>query len=615
MYLPKRFVSGASREKLEQLSQKVDIGGTSTNRKQQMMGLRRYLTSMQGSPHTSNNTTLKDKLISSKPDIQTTSLFQTLDQDLITSGGDLTPFWTNLSMDWSQRLWLPIETDLFDLDSTLWNTSSKDMEPFLECMKIKGSKTVFQNYMTTSFQSLQFSQQGTMEQESIATKKVRFYPTKEQTLLLNKCLGASRFFYNKANAYVKEQIEVAKEQHLANVEERKTRGCVFMAKKKVDDKFVYNQCSEAIVENGCYCEEHKGNSLYKGLLYKFMTLPTIRQHILTPDSRLHKDHPEAWQKEIPYDTRQLAIKQLVAAYKAALSNKRNGNITHFDIGFKSKKRMENQICYINKDAFNSTFGTIFTHRLKKKSKLRFRKRDVFKVLGDYEYCDIVIQKSKSSKWYLCIPRKEPEVKKPIIEEAVYKSVFLDSGVRTFQTFYSPDGLCGKVGDRFVDKHLLPLGYKVDNLQSLSSQKEQHNFKTRRNMQRRMALLRDKMRNRTNDLHNKTAKFLCDAFQTIFVSTFEVKEMVPCNGRVINSQAVRKMLSLSHGRFKQKLLSYAKTKHRSVYIMSEEYTTKTCTRCGTINEVGGSTRYRCPQCSLTIDRDYNGARNMCLKVLS
>ena len=48
------------------------------------------------------------------------------------------------------------------------------------------------------------------------------------------------------------------------------------------------------------------------------------------------------------------------------------------------------------------------------------------------------------------------------------------------------------------------------------------------------------------------------------------------------------------------------------ICTEEFTSKTCTRCGQINEVGGSEIYKCSGCKLTLDRDINGARNIYLK---
>ncbi len=81
----------------------------------------------------------------------------------------------------------------------------------------------------------------------------------------------------------------------------------------------------------------------------------------------------------------------------------------------------------------------------------------------------------------------------------------------------------------------------------------------------------------DDLHWKTCRFLCIAFQRIFIPHFGTKEMVkhPEEGvRVINGKTTRRMLELSHGRFLERLKYYAMTKRVEVSVVPEAYTTMT-----------------------------------------
>jgi len=132
-----------------------------------------------------------------------------------------------------------------------------------------------------------------LQNQEYITRKFRIYPDKQQTTLFNKCANITRYFYNKANEYV------------INLNKDKT-------KDKTKDKPKFNLPSVKI----------------------------IRKNILTSDSNLTEK--EKWQKEVPYDTRELAIRRLHKSYATAFSLLKNNKIKKFQVkpsytsGFKIK---------------------------------------------------------------------------------------------------------------------------------------------------------------------------------------------------------------------------------------------------------------------------------------
>ena len=45
------------------------------------------------------------------------------------------------------------------------------------------------------------------------------------------------------------------------------------------------------------------------------------------------------------------------------------------------------------------------------------------------------------------------------------------------------------------------------------------------------------------------------------------------------------------------------------IVDEAYTTKTCSNCNEINDIGSSKKYDCKKCDFTCDRDINASINI------
>ena len=128
-------------------------------------------------------------------------------------------------------------------------------------------------------------------------------------------------------------------------------------------------------------------------------------------------------------------------------------------------------------------------------------------------------------------------------------------------------------------------------------------------------MRYRICNLVDECHRKTALWLVQTFDVIIIPKFNGGQMGRRKHRKIGSRTVRKIMTWAHSRFRGRLVSKAEEFGKQVSVVSEAYTSKTCSRCGWVHQrLGGRKVFRCGRCALEIDRDVNGARGIFLRAL-
>ena len=472
------------------------------------------------------------------------------------------PFWDQTTKDFSKKLWLPkTSTPFRKVKTNSWFN--------IKCANEEVNNSDVLDNVLKSSESLR---QPNIK--VIRSRKVRLFLNTPQKQIFNRWLGTSRYIYNQAIDYI-------------NSDQPRLSG------HKLRDKLVSNVSEDL-----------------------------------------------SWQKETPQAIRGAAVLEANQAFETNMKKYKKTRIP-FHLKHRSRKAKSQTICFavdsLNKDfkLYPKLLGkdsAILTY-LEEKKHFGFRQKFVNlktdlldeegnKVMkngkpirvntGKQKFQrwilekEFKIQKMRTGEWYLLIPL-EIDVNGSENQGA---DVTLDPGVRTFLTSYSSKGEVLKIGDGDINKirnYLL----KTDKLKSIIDKmngKKKHRY--RRAFLKRLR----NVQNRIKDCHRKTVKFLVERYDLIIIPVFKVKEMTKKDQRRIMSKTVRNMLSWSHYKFRMMLISKVmEYLNKRVLLPSEEYTSKTCTKCGAIKDnLGGGKVYICTDCGLVLDRDINGSRNILLK---
>lgn len=500
-----------------------------------------------------------------------------MDKGLILKEKELKPFWTKQSEEISRKLWLPTKTDYQDSVLTCSKVSSLNTPMGKSWFSIEKKLPHKKNLSPTSSPSLPFSPHDYMVSEVIPSKKKskqqkilktlkgRLLPTKEEEKL-QLMMEQSRWYYN----------------FLVSVIQKK-----YGDLKKLKSLSYYT--IRDILTQYDYIEENDNTRYFQ--------------------TRIEKDnknqiYPPWWDKPHSRLPRGVA-KKLSQNINSMLTNYHNRNISDFELKFKSKKSSLIDFVLFEDSSFPSFLKDIqsqYWYTTKDKRKEKVSLKEIIQQQSKVSGIEILYDKVKNH-YYFCYPvdynfypqrdrRNESQIHF-VSSEDEERIISLDTGIRKFLVGYEPNENIVMIGNK-ASKEIIPILYSIDKCKDKIKNQQQWR----------------KIRNKINEMHWKTISFLTRNYDMIVIPNFRISEMVKT--RKLPKVTKRMLYMFCFHSFFLKLKFKCETTKTKLKIVGEEYTSKTCTGCGELNNVGSSEVYNCKNCNLTIDRDINASRNILLK---
>ena len=535
--------------------------------KQETINLTGVELSTQESLAQSNSKILTDKFDLCEEDFLDMKLLETLEEELTLNERDYKPFW-NGSVE-EKSIQLPSIPRIDSQDLVVNSLSSYVTSSIPQSFMLNESSNPPQrlkNYPKTYLPLSLTSPQNTTEVESMGkvTRKIRIYPSDDLKKHLDYYFGAANYVYNKAIEYINKRT---KEYYEAK-------------------------------EKGAKIKMEVGKS-------------KVRSESVSKNSDIQKGSNEEWLLNVQYLSRIDAADEALRAFKAAMTNRRNGNIKGFTMRFRTKKRSK-RTCYISNKALNIHSKIFFPsyHNTGKKDMSFKTKRK-----GTKDYNAYLVQNDvhdmklslDNGHYYLYVLMNGPSTPEEATD--VNHIISSDPGVRTVHTCYTTHGKHIMIGDGFNDSLRKKYVYKIDKLQSKLSKNPN------KKLQSTLNSLRTKVRNAVDNLHKQTAAFFLKNYNIILVGDFNDKgSATKLRKRGIHKGIVRSIQRLSHCKFRDHLQYRASLyPNKKVFVVNEAYTSKTCGNCGWIHQkLGANKVYHCEKCDTRVDRDLNAARNILLK---
>ena len=567
------------------------------------------------------------------------------------------PFWTNAHRELSRQLLIPTLTTT-STSPLNWSDISSTMLLHSSASWFSSTNTrVDKRTTTTLITTSQFAQVTTptptpttptlaseaSETTELRSRKIMLYPTPKQRSTLKELFGLSRWFYNRA-------VDCAESKHIYNFELLKAQ---VSGKINIHNDTCFHVLSTGSLCNnpcdGTLCTQHAPKIRCRHIkdddqqCDKYTTKPYCNKHRkrnMCPAIKLNgtvcnqaceSTHcprhapgrrtaqfddvlPEWWQGK-PYVPRFItgSIMDCAKAYKSAFANLQNGNITHFNMQFRTKKTRV-QSLYVEKTCFSKKdnaflpkfFGNIKTAPYKAGNTIVEHFKDM-----SIEADGRLLWDQGTNKWYfrLSVPSAESQG----ANRDTSFDISLDPGIRTLLTGYSPEGTVLEIGD-WTRRALRRLLVAQDRLRSKLAHPRTRKRRQKRMYWRCFFRLSERIRNMVDDLHNKSIKHLVTHYSTVILGALNVRSILKQTGRYALSSSNKRLLcTLRHYDLKTKLERKCAEYNIRYILQPEQWTSKTCCNCGWIHhDLRGRKVFMCQDCGLVIDRDVNGAVNIYLR---
>ena len=550
---------------------------------------------------------LNDKLNSSNQNSQIQLSLKILDQDLTGKEKVLQPFWNPSTMEISKELWSPTKTDCVDLEMNLLNGSSKRlMLNSWFSVNVMKKSTPLENSQKIYLQSLMSSLHETMDLDQDAIKlkeekKLKNLQQKNQRLLKkikNETIDEKKIRIEKENIKLEKDIkkkqtkELKKQKAIEKNIPYIDRSLKQPAEKSKNIQVYFSNEQKQILKKWFGVTRF----IYNKCLYEFkksknQNIKYLREKVINNSNYVKENK---WMLDYHYDLRDEALRDLLKNIK---SNEAKG--IKFEISFKKRKDEYIKGASISILAKYWNVNGFFSKILNPKN-----------IKSNEQLPDILmyssrLKKTAINKYFISLPLPLDENQ---INEKEQNIIFIDPGVKCFLTGYDPKGKIIQWGENDIGRIARLLHYK----RKIQSSKSSKSINSKKKRKLRIAELRisDKIKNLVLDMHKKLAKWLCENYSKIYIPRLNFHKM-----KKLNSKEKAKMASLNQCAFVDRLIWKSREFKCKIYEVPEDYTSKTCSNCGSLKtELKGRT-YNCKCCNKIFDRDINASKNIMLKYLT